>query len=87
MRSIIQALGSQGFGRLRIGIGRPVRGEPEDYVLSDFTRDEWAVMERAFDQAVAAVASFVTEGIALAMNKANAVPDAGRDAASRKVTG
>jgi PTH1 family peptidyl-tRNA hydrolase len=82
MRSIIQALGSQDFPRLRIGIGRPVHGEPEDHVLSNFTADERAVMEGAFDQAVAAVASFVTQGIAVAMNKANASPNGRRDGAS-----
>ncbi len=35
LRSIIDALqGSQAFYRLRIGIGRPTRGETVDYVLS-----------------------------------------------------
>jgi PTH1 family peptidyl-tRNA hydrolase len=81
MRSIIQALGSQAFPRLRIGIGRPVRGEPEDYVLSDFAADQWVVMESAFDQAIAAVASFVTQGIVGAMNKASVSPYGQRDSA------
>jgi PTH1 family peptidyl-tRNA hydrolase len=82
MRSIIQALGGQDFPRLRIGIGRPLHGQPESYVLSDFTSDEWALMEGAFDRALAAVECFVTEGIAVAMNKANASPDGRRDGAS-----
>jgi PTH1 family peptidyl-tRNA hydrolase len=87
MGSIIQALGSQDFSRLRIGIGRPVHGEPENYVLNDFRPDEWAIMEGAFDQAAAAVASFVAEGVAAAMNKANAAPNARPDAASPEVAG
>src|SRR5437016_454384 len=39
LRSIAQALGTQDFLRLRIGVGRPERGDPRpvsDYVLSDF---------------------------------------------------
>src|SRR5215213_4128925 len=43
LRSIAQALGSQGFLRLRIGVGRPARGDPRpvaDYVLSPFEPEE-----------------------------------------------
>jgi peptidyl-tRNA hydrolase, PTH1 family len=43
LRSIAQALGSQDFLRLRIGVGRPGRGDPRpvaDYVLSPFEPDE-----------------------------------------------
>lgn len=71
MASIIQELASDEFARLRIGIGRPVHGEPPDYVLSDFTRDESIVMDLAFDQATAAVEAFLKEGIALTMNRFN----------------
>jgi peptidyl-tRNA hydrolase, PTH1 family len=43
LRSISQALGSQDFLRLRIGVGRPGRGDRRgvaDYVLSPFDDDE-----------------------------------------------
>jgi PTH1 family peptidyl-tRNA hydrolase len=43
LRSIARALGSQDFLRLRIGVGRPGRGDPRpvaDYVLSPFEPDE-----------------------------------------------
>src|SRR5207249_4189793 len=39
LRSIAQQLGTSDFLRLRIGVGRPERGDPRplaDYVLSDF---------------------------------------------------
>jgi peptidyl-tRNA hydrolase, PTH1 family len=39
LRSIAQALGTPEFQRVRIGVGRPGRGDPRpvaDYVLSDF---------------------------------------------------
>ena len=71
MASIIQELGSDEFARLRIGIGRPLHGEPPEYVLSDFTRDESSVMDRTYDQAVAAIETFLANGIAVAMNQFN----------------
>src|SRR5918999_5126412 len=43
LRSIAQALGSQDFLRLRIGVGRPGRGDPRpvaDYVLSPFAPED-----------------------------------------------
>jgi PTH1 family peptidyl-tRNA hydrolase len=60
LRSIAQALGTQEFLRLRIGVGRPGRGDSRpvaDYVLSPFTpeADADALVSRAAD-AVEAVA-------------------------------
>ena len=54
LRSIAQELGSQDFTRLRIGVGRPERGDPRslaDYVLADFEPhdDAGALVERAAD--------------------------------------
>jgi PTH1 family peptidyl-tRNA hydrolase len=43
LRSLAQALGTQDFLRLRIGVGRPGRGDPRsvaDYVLSAFEPEE-----------------------------------------------
>jgi peptidyl-tRNA hydrolase, PTH1 family len=61
LRSIAQELGTQEFTRLRIGVGRPERGDPRtlaDYVLADFEPhdDADALVERAAD----AVESYVT---------------------------
>lgn len=83
MRSIIEALGTQDLPRLRIGIGRPVHGEPPDHVLSDFAPDEAIVMDVALDQAVAAVETFIAADIRAAMNRFNvpaedATPNAGK---------
>src|SRR5919204_2676511 len=54
LRSIAQHLKTQDFMRLRIGVGRPGRGDPRplaDYVLSDFTPedDRDAIVSRAAD--------------------------------------
>ncbi len=56
LRSIAQALGTQDFLRLRIGVGRPGRGDPRsvaDYVLSPFApeTDVGALVSRAADAA------------------------------------
>jgi len=54
LRSIAQALGSPEFMRLRIGVGRPGRGDPRplaDYVLSPFASDDDSagIVRRAAD--------------------------------------
>src|SRR4029078_13198757 len=54
LRSIAQHLKTQDFLRLRIGVGRPERGDPRplaDYVLSDFEPhdDAEAIVARAVD--------------------------------------
>ena len=64
LRSIAQRLGSQDFLRLRIGIGRPGRGDPRpvaDYVLSGFAPEDdvEAIVTRATD----AVECLVAEGL------------------------
>jgi PTH1 family peptidyl-tRNA hydrolase len=64
LRSIAQRLGSQDFLRLRIGVGRPGRGDPRpvaDYVLSGFAAedDAAAIVARAAD----AVECLVAEGL------------------------
>ena len=56
LRSIAQALGSREFLRLRVGVGRPGRGDPRpvsDFVLSRFAEDEdvEALVARAADAA------------------------------------
>jgi len=72
LRSLAQHLGTQDFGRLRIGVGRPERGDPRpvaDYVLSPFEPDVDvdAFVARAAD-AVEAIAS---EGVPAAQAKFN----------------
>src|SRR5207249_9597241 len=64
LRSIAAHLGSQDFLRLRVGVGRPGRGDqraPADYVLAPFTPDEdpEALVERAAD----AVETLDAEGL------------------------
>jgi len=71
MRSIIEALGSQAFPRLRVGIGRPPGNDAVSYVLNDFTADERITLESVYEKVVAAVGLFLREGIEAAMNAYN----------------
>jgi peptidyl-tRNA hydrolase, PTH1 family len=64
LRSIAQALGDPGFLRLRIGVGRPGRGDPRDvadFVLAPFDVHEDA--ETLITRAGDAVESVVGEGL------------------------
>ena len=69
--SIIAALGTDRFARLRVGIGRPQRGSVRDYVLSPFTSEEEQVLPLLVDRACDAVMTFLHEGIEKAMSVYN----------------
>jgi PTH1 family peptidyl-tRNA hydrolase len=62
LRSIAQHLGTQEFLRLRVGVGRPGRGDPRpvaDYVLSPFLPEEdvEAIVARSADAVEAIILS------------------------------
>ena len=72
LRSLAQHLGSQDFLRLRIGVGRPGRGDPRsvsDWVLSPFEPEEDvdALVARSAD----AVETIVNEGLETAQARFN----------------
>jgi PTH1 family peptidyl-tRNA hydrolase len=77
LRSIIDALGSDAFPRLRVGIGRPPEGmDPAQFVLTPFTTEERAAMDPALERAAEAIETVVREGLQAAMNRFNAKPAA-----------
>ena len=72
LRSISQSLGTPEFLRLRIGVGRPGRGDPRDvadYVLTPFEAhdDRDAIVARAAD----AVETLLTEGLDVTQQRFN----------------
>jgi PTH1 family peptidyl-tRNA hydrolase len=78
MNSIISALGSEDFPRIRVGIGRPqTEGQSisEDaivnYVLNDFSPQEEATIKPVIARVSEAIDCFHTQGIKAAMNKFN----------------
>jgi PTH1 family peptidyl-tRNA hydrolase len=78
MNSIISALGSGQFPRIRVGIGRPP-GEKQsisedaiiNYVLSDFSTQEAATIKPVIVRVTEAIDCFLAQGIEAAMNKFN----------------
>ena len=72
LRSLAQALGTQDFLRLRVGVGRPGRGDRRsvaDYVLAPFSPEEdvGALVSRAAD----AVETVAREGVEAAQQRFN----------------
>jgi PTH1 family peptidyl-tRNA hydrolase len=72
LRSIAQALGTQEFMRLRVGVGRPGRGDHRsvaDYVLSGFADDEdpGEIASRSAD----AVEALLAEGLTATQQRFN----------------
>lgn len=72
VQSVIDALGSSEFPRLRIGIGdRFERGGLVDYVLAPFPDDELDALDTALDLAAEAALAFAADGLNVAMNLYN----------------
>jgi PTH1 family peptidyl-tRNA hydrolase len=72
LRSIAATLGTQDFLRLRVGVGRPGRGDPRsvsDYVLSDFEPedDPETIVARAAD----AIEAIAVDGLETAQQRFN----------------
>lgn len=75
LKSIIEALGSRGFARLRVGIGRPVPGlDPIDHVLGRFSSQEKPTIAESQLAAADAVESWIAHGITETMNQFNRTP-------------
>ena len=73
MRSIIAQIGSQGFPRIRVGIGGKKEGyELSDWVLSHYnTSEERKIAYDSYVRAADAALEFVRRGIESAMGKFN----------------
>lgn len=70
--SVIEAVGTEEFGRIRLGIGRPPAGvDTADYVLAPFAPEERPLVEAMLDRAVEAVEVLVREGPERAMTRYN----------------
>lgn len=74
LKSIIAMLKSQAFGRVRIGIGRPTVGDPADYVLNDFGRDQEPVIVAAYQRVDEVLRALLEKDVHEAMNLYNGQP-------------
>ena len=71
LRSILSDIGTGDFIRLRIGIGRPVRGDVVDYVLHPFSASEMQDLAAVLDGAVDTLESLFSDGLEKTMSLYN----------------
>jgi PTH1 family peptidyl-tRNA hydrolase len=70
--SIINALESEQFTRLRLGIDRPPPNmDAADYVLQPFARHEWPTVQQMVSRAKDALCTLIRQGLEPAMNRFN----------------
>lgn len=72
LKNIIQHLGSEGFQRIRIGVGEKPKGyDLADYVLGHFSKEEKPLIEDGIEKAVRAAEIMLTGDTDQAMNDFN----------------
>jgi PTH1 family peptidyl-tRNA hydrolase len=72
LRSLIDALGTEEFVRVRMGVGRPeVDIGVVDYVLGEFDAKQHQTLERFLSQALEAALVILCQGAKEAMNRFN----------------
>ena len=80
LKSIIEALGTMEFARLRVGVGRgEARRDLADHVLAKFEPDERPIVAEAVGRSADAADLFVAEGIGPVMNSFNRKEDRKED--------
>ncbi|MBU4319267.1 MAG: aminoacyl-tRNA hydrolase [Proteobacteria bacterium] len=72
IRSIIDAVGSDDFIRLRMGIGRPGhKGDVSGFVLSPFTKEDRLSLDKIIQTAREAILTILCKGAKEGMNRYN----------------
>ncbi|OPJ55081.1 aminoacyl-tRNA hydrolase [Alkalithermobacter paradoxus] len=72
MRSIIGKLQFENFPRVRIGVGKPFKGQDlASFVLSRFSKEETHDLNEALNKSALSIESIINESIDTAMNKFN----------------
>jgi len=72
IQSIIEALGTQEFLRIRLGIApEHAISSGKDYVLSQLRKSQYAAVDQVLDAAAEAVNIILTQGASVAMNRFN----------------
>lgn len=84
LKSVEQALGSQDYARLRIGVGpseerRGIYNDLADFVLSPFARDEREDVLALLPPLTATAETWLREGVEKAMNLHNRTPEPNSD--------
>jgi len=78
VKSILGALGTEEWIRIRIGVGKPaladgteIKAGGKDYLLSPMRKAELAVLDEVLDRVSRAVEAILTQGVSAAMNEFN----------------
>lgn len=80
VRSVIQAVGSGNFPRIRVGVGRPEQQrDPTGHLLSKVHTDERERFSQTVDLAVDALDVILAKGVDEAMNRYNGLPALGEE--------
>lgn len=74
LKSLVKHLGTQGFKRVRLGVGRPLgRQDMASFVLSPFTSKESEEVAILIDRGADGAEAILRDGIVDAMNRMNAL--------------
>jgi peptidyl-tRNA hydrolase, PTH1 family len=74
VESIISCLGTNRFNRIKIGIGRPLVGEPiEEFVLSSPDCEQKKALEEVLGIVVKTIKAFILDGPEVTMNRYHSV--------------
>ncbi len=74
IKSVIQALGTKDFIRVRIGIANPERqNSTTGHVLGDFSKEENKSLVKLIEKAADASMSIINDGVLSAMNSYNSI--------------
>ena len=73
LKNIIERTGSQGFARLRVGVGRDARNRANvvGHVLGKFSPEDRKVMDEVVAEAVKAIGTIELNSLEIAMNRYN----------------
>jgi peptidyl-tRNA hydrolase, PTH1 family len=82
VKSILGALGTEEWLRIRIGVGKPaledgreIKAGGRDYLLTPMRKQELAVLDEVLDRVKVAVEAVLTKGVSAAMNEFNRRPE------------
>ena len=71
IKSIISNLGTDGFKRLKIGIGKPIHNNIIDYVIGKFTKEELEQINQIYPTIENIINDFINKDFTFLMNKYN----------------
>jgi PTH1 family peptidyl-tRNA hydrolase len=71
LANILQLLHTDRVPRIRIGVGASRTGQMIGHVLSRFPKEEFPIMQQAYDLAADAIECALSEGFEIAMNRFN----------------